>query len=111
MANITKDEKWLVMEERKSLILEHHMAASRFGFLELFAPLYEVAEFDTSLRDGTLPELSFLANVISPLVKAYQQEKHFVVANIVSILIITYSTYSTQRFFIYYTTVHEFFCF
>jgi len=71
MADITKDNKWIIMEERKSLILEHHMAANRFGFLELFTPLYEVSEFDTSLKDGSLPELSFLVNVIMPLIKAY----------------------------------------
>jgi len=83
MADITKDDKWLVMEERKSLILEHHMAANRFGFLELFTPLYEVSEFDTSLRDGTLPELSFLVNVIMPLIKAYNDEQQFVIATII----------------------------
>jgi len=83
MADITKDDKWLVMEERKSLILEHHMAANRFGFLELFTPLYEVSEYDTSLRDGTLPELSFLVNVIMPLIKAYNDEQQFVIATII----------------------------
>lgn len=76
------DKAWLDSAQYKSLILEHHMAASRFGFFDLYAPLNEAKSFDTSLRDGSIAELSFLFNVISPLVKAYQNENDFEVARI-----------------------------
>lgn len=69
--------------EHKSLILEHHMAASRFGFLELYLPLNEVPVFNTSLRDGSISELSFLSKVISPLVQAYKGNNDFEVLKIV----------------------------
>lgn len=83
MAEITKDDKWLVLEDRKLLILEHHMAASRFEFSELYTPLREVSEFDTSLREGSLSELSFLSNVVLPLIKAHKSNEQFKVATIV----------------------------
>ncbi len=83
MAKATKDEKWLYSEERKSLILEHHMAASRLGFLGLFTPLNEISEFGTTLRDGTLPELSFLSNIVLPLITAHKVNDQFKVSAIV----------------------------
>lgn len=83
MAKEANDDKWLIPDECKSLILEHHMAASRLGFIDLYAPLDKIKSFDTSLRDGTLPELSFLANIVLPLVKAYQDKRDFEVSKIV----------------------------
>lgn len=83
MAKETNDDNWRDESAYKSLILEHHMAASRFGFYNLYAPLNESGLFDTSLRDGSISELSFLSNIISPLVKAYQNSNNFEVARIV----------------------------
>ncbi len=83
MAEIANDKAWLDATQYKSLILEHHMAASRFGFLELYSPLNEIDSFSTSLRNGSISEISFLANVISPLVKAYQSDNDFEVSRIV----------------------------
>lgn len=83
MAEYANDKDWLNSTKYKSLILEHHMAASRFNFFDLYAPLNESKSFDTSLRDGSIPELSFLANVVSPLVKAYLAGNEFEVAKIV----------------------------
>ena len=62
MAELTEDNKWRIPEERKSFILEHHMAASRLGFSDLYVPLRDVDSFSTALLDGTLPELSLLSN-------------------------------------------------
>lgn len=81
MAKEANDEKWLDDQENKILILEHQMAAARLGFLELFLPLRETS-LDTSLRDGTIPELSFLSHVISPLVLAYKENNDFEVFKI-----------------------------
>lgn len=83
MAEKADDKAWLDATQYKSLILEHHMAASRFGFLELYSPLNEIDSFSTSLRNGSISEISFLANVISPLVKAYQSGNDFEVSRIV----------------------------
>ena len=79
----TGDDEWRDSSHYKSLILEHHMAASRFGFLELYEPLNNVAVFNTSLRDGSISELSFLSKVISPLVHAYKSKNDFEVLKIV----------------------------
>ena len=83
MAERANDKDWLDVAKYKSLILEHHMAASRFGFFDLYAPLSESKSFDTSLRDGSISEISFLSNIVSPLVKAYQNNNDFEVSRIV----------------------------
>ncbi|MDY3619006.1 UvrD-helicase domain-containing protein [Agathobaculum sp.] len=83
MAKEARDFEWENESEYKSLILEHHMAASRFGFYGLYAPLNESGVFDTSLREGSISELSFLSNIISPLRKAYRAGDDFQVSRIV----------------------------
>lgn len=83
MAKIAVDNDWLDVSKYKSLILEHHMASSRFGFFDLYSSLNESKSFDTSLRQGSISELSFLSNIISPLVKAYQNGNDFEVSRII----------------------------
>lgn len=83
MAQDTGDIGWNDDEQYKSLILEHHMAASRFGFSELYMPLNASKKFDTSLRDGSIPELSILSKIVSPLVQACKTGNDFEVAKIV----------------------------
>ena len=53
MVQDTGDIGWNDDTQYKSLILEHHMAASRFGFADLYMPLNSSGKFDTSLRDGS----------------------------------------------------------
>lgn len=83
MAQETGDNNWYDELSYKSLILEHHMAAKRFGFYGLYEPLNNSKLFDTSLRDGSISELYFLANVISPLVEAYKNDNAFEVSRII----------------------------
>lgn len=83
MAQDTGDIGWNDDTQYKSLILEHHMAASRFGFADLYMPLNNSGKFDTSLRDGSITELSILSKIVSPLVTAYQSGNDFEVAKIV----------------------------
>lgn len=83
MSEKAKDNGWLNSSKYKSLILEHHMAASRFDFSNLYIPLNESKVFDTSLRNGSISELSFLYNFVSPLVKAYHENNDFEVSKIV----------------------------
>ncbi len=85
MAEETGDELWFGDEsDVKSLILEHHMAASRMGFLDLFEPLYRNSRLSTSLLDGSMPEMRFLTNVILPLVVAYRECDEFTISKIIT---------------------------
>jgi len=83
MAKECNDNDWADGSNYKSLILEHHMAASRFGFSSLYEPLNEVGAFDTVLLKGTIPELKLLAETVSPLVKAYKEGNDYEVSKIV----------------------------
>lgn len=83
MAKDTDDDGWNDESEYKSLILEHHMAASRFGFSDLYQPLNDSGKFDTALREGSISELSILFNTVSPLVEAYQNNEEFQIAKII----------------------------
>ena len=83
MAKLANDNEWLNSANYKSLILEHHMAACRFGFLDLYTPLNESDVFDTALRNGSIPEISFLANTVSPLVQAYRNSDEFEISRII----------------------------
>lgn len=82
MKTITSDEKWIEDSEHKTLILEHQMAANRFDFSELFTPINDSKKFDTSLRDGSIPELSFLSDIVSPLVNAYNEQNNYEITKI-----------------------------
>ena len=83
MVQDTGDIGWNDEEDYKSLILDHHMAASRFGFSELYMPLSNSKKFDTSLREGSIPELSILSKLVFPLLVAYQSGNDFEVAKII----------------------------
>lgn len=83
MVQDTGDIGWNDEEDYKSLIIEHHMAASRFGFSELYMPLSNSKKFDTSLREGSIPELSILSKIVFPLLVAYQSGNDFEVAKII----------------------------
>ena len=79
MATITGDEKWTNPKSIKTLTLEHRMAATRMGFLEMFVPLYEVESWRTSFLKGLLPAARFFTADILPLVKAKQSRDRFAI--------------------------------
>lgn len=83
MEKIASDLGWSTSAEYKILILEHHMAAKRLGFCNIFGPLNESKAFDTSLRDGSITEFSVLANIVLPLKKAYIERDFFGISKIV----------------------------
>lgn len=83
MEQDTGDSNWNDENGYKSLILEHHMAASRFGFSDLYTPLNDSKKFDTSLREGSITELSILYKVVSPLIEAYRKKDDFEIAKII----------------------------
>lgn len=82
MSRATGDEKWNEPKAIKTLTLEHRMAASRLGFLDAFAPLYDVDSWRTSFLDGTLPALRFFSDQVLSLVNAKKNNDRFAVARI-----------------------------
>lgn len=82
MAEVADDEQWRNLALCKCLTLEHHMAASRLGFLELFAPLYSVKSWRTNLIDGSLPCVRFFTDEMLPLIQAKFAEDRFSIARI-----------------------------
>lgn len=90
MAQTTGDADWISDElgvdaPVKILILEHHMAAARMGFNEVFDPLYRVSNdaFRTNLLEGSLPGLRFFCVDVAELVSAIAQDDEFAIARIV----------------------------
>lgn len=84
MADITGDELWSGPDaDIKTLTIEHHMAARRMGFADMFEPLYKVDSLKTGLLDGTLGGLSLFSDLILPLVNAKRDNDDFSVAAIV----------------------------
>ncbi len=78
MAAISGDEEWRAGDDKvKTLTLEHHMAARRFGFEELFEALYPVDHLRTSLLDGSLPGLAFFTRNVLPLATAMSAGDRF----------------------------------
>jgi DNA helicase-2/ATP-dependent DNA helicase PcrA len=77
MAELTGDKEWARNGARQTLILEHHMAAARLGFEDLFSPLYGVEGYRTGVLEGTLPPLRFLTTEVLPLVTASREGNHF----------------------------------
>lgn len=84
MAVITGDRDWLEPDKNvKTLVLEHHMAAKRLGFLPMWDALNSVGRLHTGLRDGTLPGLRFFSHLILPLIRSHQNGNSFAVAALV----------------------------
>jgi len=83
MASVAEDKQWNDREACKILTLEHHMAASRMGFQNIFDPLYSVQDFRTGLLNGRFPATRFFTDVVLPLVAAQQEEDKFATAKIV----------------------------
>ena len=84
MANTTNDPGWHgSSQDVKTLILEHHMAAKRMGFEQMFEPLHKVDKFKTGLLDGTMPELRLFTKLVLPLVSALKKDDKYSVASII----------------------------
>ncbi|MBA2116841.1 hypothetical protein HOV93_40340 [Planctomycetes bacterium FF15] len=83
MVEITGDLEWNDVAKYKALILEHHMAARRLGFLDTYEPLAKVNDFSTGLREGTIEFLRFYSDQILPLVDAQHRGDAFATARIV----------------------------
>jgi len=83
MGNITGDTKWNNRETIVSLILEHHMAANRMGFGEMFSALYVSDDMKTGFMDGTLSEVRIFSEIIWPILEAYKNKNKFEIAKVI----------------------------
>jgi len=83
MANVTGDKDWNDRGSCKILTLEHHMAAKRMGFQEIFDAIYEVEACSTGLLDGKLPATRFYAKTPQNLVAAEKRGDKFAAAKVV----------------------------
>ncbi|MGN6153591.1 MAG: UvrD-helicase domain-containing protein, partial [Lysobacteraceae bacterium] len=83
MADLTGDQDWTDARKCKILTLEHHMAARRMGFLQMFEALASVDDYRTSFLDGSFAPTRFFTHYVLPLVRAQQNGDKFAAARLV----------------------------
>lgn len=85
MSEISRDESWRDIDDKsvKVLTLEHHMAAKRMGFEDLFSSLYKVERYRTGILDGTLPGIRLFTQYILPLIEAKNNRDDFAISRII----------------------------
>lgn len=83
MAERTADPLWNRVDQVKTLILEHHMAATRLMFFDMFQPLYQVDSFRTGLLDGSLSCVRFFSELVLPLINAKRSGSAFSAAALI----------------------------
>lgn len=79
MADLCSDSDWRDETSIKALTLEHHMAASRYGFLDMFQALDRDSRLSTGLRTGELTGLRLFTERVAPLIAAARAEDEFAV--------------------------------
>lgn len=79
MADLCGDPKWCDEAAVKALILEHHMAASRSGFSEMFQALDRDPRLSTGLRTGEIAGLRLFTERVAPLIAAARANDDFAV--------------------------------
>ncbi|OOG65632.1 Fis family transcriptional regulator [Rhodanobacter sp. B04] len=83
MARLTGDQDWIDADKCKILTLEHHMAARRMGFLQMFEALASVDDYRTSFLDGSFAPARFFTHYILPLVTAQKKGDKFAATKVV----------------------------
>lgn len=79
MADLCDDPQWREDTAVKALTLEHHMAASRRGFLEMFQALNQDSRLSTGLRTGDLAGLRLFTDRVAPLIASARMKDDFAV--------------------------------
>ncbi|QNA84456.1 UvrD-helicase domain-containing protein [Sphingomonas sp. So64.6b] len=77
MAELCNDPEWERERAVKALILEHHMAAARAGFLDMFQALDRDSRLGTGLRTGDLAGIRLFTERVEPLVNAARAKDDF----------------------------------
>ena len=83
MAGLTGDQDWSDGSKCKILTLEHHMAARRMGFLQMFEALASVDDYRTGFLDGSFAPTRFFTHYVLPLVTAQQRGDKFAATKLV----------------------------
>jgi DNA helicase-2/ATP-dependent DNA helicase PcrA len=83
MAELTGDQEWTQAQKVKTLTLEHHMAAKRMNFFEMFEPLYRIDDYRTGLLKGELTAIRFFSDHILPVVVARENKNDFAATAVV----------------------------
>jgi DNA helicase-2/ATP-dependent DNA helicase PcrA len=83
MAKLTADQDWADTSKCKILTLEHHMAARRMGFLQMFDALASVDDYRTGFLDGSFTPTRFFTHYVLPLVTAQQNGDKFAATKLV----------------------------
>ena len=78
----TGDSAWCDPANVKTLVIEHHMAADRLGFMNIFSAIDPVKTLRTGFRDGSLAPLRLFTGRILPLVEASQKDDRYAVMSI-----------------------------
>lgn len=82
MMELTEDRGWGSEKDGvKRLILEHHMAARRMNFGELFEAFHKVLPFRAALHSGSFSLVNFFSHLVLPLWKA--KDDKFSIARII----------------------------
>ena len=97
MREITNDDKWNIRSEIKTLILEHHMAATRSGFHKFYKPLYDSA-LRSKLSAADTQSLRFLVGTFCEFINSVKSKNDF---NIIRIL------RSSSDIFLDFSTVED----
>jgi len=79
MADLCGDDEWRDERKVKTLTLEHHMAAARRGFLEMFQALDRDSRLSTGLRTGEIAGLRLFTERVAPLIAAARAKDDFAV--------------------------------
>ncbi|NYT68844.1 UvrD-helicase domain-containing protein [Pusillimonas noertemannii] len=82
MMGVTGDPDWSDVSKCKILTLEHHMAARRMGFMQMFEALASVDDFRTGFLDGSFGPTRFFTHLVLPLVMAQQKNNKFATAKL-----------------------------
>lgn len=82
MSAIIEGPDWSEQGKVKTLVLEHHMAASRLDFSNIFDPVYKISQRRTALLDGSYPPLRFLTHKVLLLIEAIQLKDDFEIARL-----------------------------
>ncbi|PSJ41917.1 UvrD-helicase domain-containing protein [Allosphingosinicella deserti] len=83
MADLTGDASWIDRDQCKILTLEHHMAAKRMGFEQLFDAIAPIEAFRTAFLDGSFAPTRFFTHSVLPLVAATQRGDKFLATKLV----------------------------
>jgi len=82
MEGVTNDQLWNVPSEVKTLILEHHMAATRSNFHTFYKPLYDDKGIRSKLSTADTQALRFLIGVFYNFISAVKYQEGFKIIKI-----------------------------